>query len=495
VWAGILVAAVAWAVATPLGGSPDEPAHIIKAASVVRGQFVGEPTDEPAVRSVRVPEGIATAADWPCYAFMTTTPASCLLDVVDGSELEAADTSAGLYNPAYYLLVGWPSLLTANTSAAVIGMRIVGAIAVSFFLAAGFAALHRLRPNRVTAFGLAAAVTPMVLFLASAVNPNGLEIATGFALLCAMLLVLGPVPLERRWPWLLLIGVSGVLLAQSRGLSPLWMAEIAILALVVTPWSQVLRELRRWPVIITVTILAVGVLAALGWTLTTGSLGSMGSFPGTTDSPQRAFLTVLLRTFDPGIIGYFGWLDTPAPAFVLAFWSFLAFAVVIAALAVSRRRRTWGILIAVVALLVVPAVVQAMSVQSSGYIWQGRYALVAYAILIAVATAVAASAVPASRSFPDRWRRRIVVWIVGLVVLGQTWALFATFQRYQGGLPVDEVLQNPVWTPPGGLVLWLIVVALASGFTATAAIVGTGAGDRSDAGDPDTEPEASVLVP
>jgi hypothetical protein len=488
-----MVAAIAWAVATPLGGSPDEPAHIIKAASVARGQFIGEPTDQPAVRSVQVPEGIATAAQWPCYAFAPATPASCLLHVVDGADLERAETSAGLYNPTYYLLVGWPSLLTDNTSAAVIGMRVVGGILVSFFLAAGFSALHRLNPNRVTAFGLAAAVTPMVLFLASAVNPNGLEIATGFALLSSLLLVLGRVPLVRRWPWLILIGASGVLLAQTRGLSPLWMAVIAAVAVIVTPWAQVLRELRRWPVIVTIAVLGLGVLAAVGWTFATGSLGSMGNFPGATDSPRRAFLIMLFRTFDPGLFGYFGWLDTPAPAFVLAFWSFLAFAIVLAAVVVARGRRTWGLAVAVVALLVVPAVVQAASVQSSGYIWQGRYALVAYATLVALATAVAASALPASTPFPDRWRRRLVGWIAGLVVLGQTWALFATFQRYQGGIAVDQVILHPVWTPPGGLFLWLAVIALATGFAAWAAVAGTAPIDRAPADDADAEPE--VVIP
>ncbi|MGH9061731.1 MAG: DUF2142 domain-containing protein, partial [Acidimicrobiales bacterium] len=30
-----------WCLATPVGASPDEPAHLIRAASVVRGQWVG----------------------------------------------------------------------------------------------------------------------------------------------------------------------------------------------------------------------------------------------------------------------------------------------------------------------------------------------------------------------------------------------------------------------------------------------------------------------
>ena len=459
--------------ATPLGGSPDEPAHIIKAASVVRGQFVGEPTDQPAVRSVMVPEGIATAADWPCYAFAPAQSANCLREVPDGTDLWPADTSAGLYNPTYYLLVGWPSLLTGDTSLAVIGMRVAGALLVTFFLAAGFTALYRLRPSRSTAFGLAAAVTPMVLFLAAAVNPNGLEIATGFALISSLLLLLGPEPLARRWPWLLLAAAAGVLLAQTRGLSPLWMAVIAVIAFVATPWERTLRELRRWPVLLTIGVLGLAVVGAVGWTFATGSLGSMGNFPGATDTPRRAFLTMLFRTFDPGLIGVFGWLDAPAPAYVVAMWSFLSFAVVLAAVAVARGRSTWGLAMAVVALLVIPAVVQALSVQTSGYIWQGRYALVAYATLIALATATLAVG-PWGIRVPDRLMRRLTVWVAGLVVLGQTWALFGTLQRYQGGIPVDEVILHPTWSPPGGIVLWLVVVAAGTAIAAFAVIAATG---------------------
>jgi hypothetical protein len=473
VWAGLLIAATAWGVATPLGGSPDEPAHIIKAASVARGEFIGQSTDEPAVRRVMVPEGIATASEWACYAFDTTEPASCLREVSDGTDLKSATTSAGLYNPVFYLLVGWPSLLTGDTSVAVIAMRTAGALVVTFFLAAGFTALRKLWPNRATAFGFAAAVTPMVLFLASAVNPNALEVATGFALLSSLLLVLGPEPLARRWPWLALAVASGVLLAQARGLSPLWMATIAIVALVATPWPRVLREVRRPAVVVTIAVLAAAVGAALGWTLLTGSLGSMGTFPGTDDGPKRAFATMLLRAFDPGLIGYFGWLDTPAPAFVFALWSFLAFAIVIVAAAVARARGIWALVIAAGVLLVTPAIVQALSVQSSGYIWQGRYALVAYATLIVVATTLVGADLAGHTRPVLHGAHRFAVWVAVLVVIGHVWALFGTLQRYQGGIPIDEVLLNPTWSPPGGLFLWLAIVAIGATITAVAVLVGT----------------------
>lgn len=457
-WFTLFISASAWALATPLGGSPDEPAHLIKAASVVRGELLGGPTSQGAVRVVQVPVGIAGSAEWPCFAFDSQEPASCLSEVEDGSTLVSAETSAGLYNPVYYMLVGWPSLITGNTSVAVLGMRLASAFLVTFFLAAAFLGLRRLNINIVTAVGFLAAATPMVLFLAGAVNPNAFEVATGLALLTSLLALLSREPQTNPLPWLLLAGGAGALFAQARGLSPLWMAMIAVIVLVVTPWSRVRRELRRWPVVATVAVLGSAAGAALAWTLMTGSLNSMGQFPGATDAPPLAFFTMLLRGFDPGLIGYFGWLDTPSPSFVYALWSFLAFAMVTVALAVGGRREVWAVLVAVSGVVVIPAVVQAVSVNSSGYIWQGRYGLVAYVCLVALATSITASI--AARSRVPAWTERWVRMIGSLVVLGHVWAMFAALQRYQGGVSIWDVFIAPLWTPPGGILLWLLVVAV-----------------------------------
>lgn len=407
---------------------------------------------------MQVPAGIADSPEWPCYAFDSTEPASCLHGVEDGFTLVNAETSAGLYNPVYYVLTGWPTLITGDTSVAVLGMRLVSAFVVTFFLAAAFAGLRGLHANRVTAIGFMTAVTPMVLFLAGAVNPNAFEVATGLALLTSLLVLLSSHALTRRWPWLLLAGVSGALFAQARGLSPLWMAMIAVIVLVIIPWSRILRELRHWSVIATVAVLGLATGGALAWTLMTGSLNRMGEFPGATDSPAVAFFTMLLRGFDPGLLGYFGWLDTPAPSFVYALWSFLAFAAVTVALAVGRRREVWALVIALMGVVLIPAVVQAVSVSGSGYIWQGRYALVAYVCLIALATVITASSAAgnAAHARRDRW-----FWIIGsLTIVGHVWAMFGVLQRYQGRISVLDVFLAPAWTPPGGILLWLFVVAV-----------------------------------
>ena len=139
------------------------------------------------------------------------------------------------------------------------------------------------------------------------------------------------------------------------------------------------------------------------------------------------------------------------------------------------------------ALLVVPAVRAGALGQTSWLHLAGAMRLVAYATLVAFATATLAVGRWGVR-VPDRLMRRLTAWVAGLVVLGQTWALFGTLQRYQGGIPADEVILHPTWSPPGGIVLWLVVVAAGTALAAFAVIAGdqqTGRrGRRGDDGTP-----------
>jgi hypothetical protein len=467
-WAALAVASIAWAGATPLGATPDEPAHIIKAASVARGQLIGNATDQPAVTAVRVPVGIATAQSWPCYAFNSAVEASCLSDVPNGKGLATATTSAGLYNPTYYALVGWPSLLTDDTSRSVMMMRIASAIVVSFFLAVTFQALMRLRPTIITGIAFLSGATPMCFFLAGSLNPNGLEVSAGAALTASLLLVVRRAGTIRLRLWLAAIAVSGLLLAQARGLSPLWMAIIALAVLVGSPPKTIAMLLRRKDVWVTLAVLVAGVAGAGLWLLRTGSLGSMGVFPGAAGvSPIRAFVTMLVdRSFDPGVVGVFGWLDTPAPSFVYVWWCFLGVAIGLVPLIVARGRLLAGYIVALAGYFLVPAIAQAVSIQSSGYIWQGRYTLVGYFVAIIVAAAAVGEG--ASRgTMPQQVSRRTVAVVGALTVSAHIFAFVAAMKRYAVGLDAYwiDFLRTPQWLPPFGA--WPWVLLLAAGMTVT----------------------------
>jgi len=460
----IFLVSAAWAISTPLGASPDEPAHIIKAASVARGQLMGEITETPGVTRVQVPSGLATSAKWPCFAFDSTREANCTTGITDGSDLVSVNTSAGLYNPTYYAIVGVPSLLTDDTTRAVMLMRLAGGLAASFFLAVTFCALLRLGNPLWTGLGFVASMTPMVFFLNGSVNPNSIEVATGAALLASLLVVLGGESNHDRW-WLSAVAVSGFVLAQARGLSPLWMAMIAVAVFAFVPSARLWVLLKRLDVWITVVVLGAGVGAASAWILATGTLGSMGVYPGAGEVGRReAFVEMLLgRSFNPGLVGVFGWLDTTAPALAYVLWSFLGMGLVVGALVVARGRALVGVIVCLSGLMLVPPVVQAASVESSGYIWQGRYALVAYVVVVLIASvAIATSRMPALLP-GDRLPTRFIGIVGGLVVVAQVFAMATAIKRYGVGTDTSWLAflqQEPLWEPPGGSTVWLLVTFL-----------------------------------
>lgn len=428
---------------------------------MARGQFIGDATDQPAVTQVDVPEGIAESKGWTCYAFQPTVSAACMEVDADGTHLATSTTSAGLYQPLYYAVVGWPSLFIPDTEMAVLAMRTVSALICSAFLAVAFTLMMRWSGRIVIAIGFIGAITPMWFFLSGAVNPNALEVASGLALLVAFLAVLKdgaqavPPILD-----LIIIAVSAVVLASSRSMSPLWVAMIGVIALIYSHPAR-LRELIRMPrVLVTVGLVLAGVAGAGAWILATGTLGSMGNFPGAETSPRVAFLSMLTdRAFDPGMIGVFGWLDTFAPPFVYALWWALLVGTVIMGLGLAQGRKVVGILVGIVGVYVVPAVVQAVSIGSSGYIWQGRYALVPLVCLV-VFCAVAI----ADRIGNEIPLTRLYIVVAGLVAIGQYLSFTVALSRYAVGVGAAgpfAMYREAIWAPPGGILLWVALAVSA----------------------------------
>lgn len=467
-WVALAAAGIAWAVATPLSGSPDEPSHLIKAASVVRGELIGEPGADSSRTLVDVPVGIGQAWNWACFAHDANLSASCVQKPANGLELVEAETSAGLYNPVYYAIVGLPSLVISNTVADVLAMRALSAVLVAGLFAFALTMMLRLVPPLIAGLGMLAVLTPMTLFLTGAVNPNALEIAAAAALVTGLATAcLGQATVVNR-STLVGIGLAGVLLANARAISPLWMAVLLLAVAVMTPAVRRRELLGQKGVIITLAALTAGTTAALAWIATTGTLGALGVFEGAgTTSPAEAFLSMIVqRGADPGIIALFGWVDTPAPTFVYALWSVLLGSAVIAGLAVGRGRALGGLLVATAGALLGPAVAQAASVATSGYIWQGRYSIAPLSVAVLLAVIVLAAERPRDWGGSSATRLAFVVGV--LVVLGHLASLAATIVRYATrGEPTFSSLFRGEWSPPGGALPWLALLA----FSLTAIVV------------------------
>ena len=468
-WLVLSLLAALWAIATPIGAAPDEPAHLIKAASVVRGQLVGEHGANGQV--VQVPKYIAFTPAQTCYAFDGNITADCVPGVTgDPTEIVDSSTTAGLYNPLYYAIVGWPSLIAADSSG-IYAMRLVSGVVTSAFLAAGFWLIAGWRRRVIPILGYLTAVTPMVLFLNGTVNPNALEIGATLAAFVGVLTVVRE-PDDTRRVVPIIVLVSAAIAANMRGLSLLWLA-IALLSPFLLVGLDRIRDLLRvrW-VLIALIGTAAAAIAALIWVLGSNSLGSaisdpepVTNAPGVGTSPILGFAWTISSTFLYGqeLVGLFGWLDTPAPAYVYFTWSALVGGLLLGAF-VLLRGRVLALVLGLTALVIVlPAVVQGIYIEDGGVVWQGRYILPLFVCLVIAAAAALGDVIELPGSSATR-----LLWIVlGAWVLAQWLAFTWALKRYSAGLDSGwlEIL-SPRWQPPGttvGLTLGFALLLGAGG--------------------------------
>ncbi|MBC7761016.1 MAG: DUF2142 domain-containing protein [Candidatus Saccharibacteria bacterium] len=454
-WAFLAVVATLWALATPIGAAPDEPAHLIKAASVVRGEFIGERV--PGGNMVRVPEYIAFSFDQTCYAFHPDVSADCMKAVPgDTDRTVDARTTAGLYNPLYYALIGWPSLLFGDSSG-ILAMRIVSAILETLFFAISFALISSWHRATIPLVGFAVAVTPMTLFLAGTVNPNSLEISATVAAFVGLWTVLRSASSNAMPLHLSIVFVAASIAANMRGLSLLWLA-LALGTPLLASKRDALRSLwRQRGTRLAVAGIVITAAAAAAWVISTNSLGAatsepgaVSNVPGAGSSPWSGFVWTLSSTFEyaKGIVGVFGWLDTPAPDFVYFCWAALAGGLLIVCATVLRGRAALPTLALGSGVLLLPAILQAYYIHAGGIIWQGRYILPLFVCLTVAAGIALSEVVPVNR----RLSMRIFASVLALWGLAQ-FASFATaLKRYAVGADADwAALLHPNWVPPLGI--------------------------------------------
>lgn len=454
-WLLLSLLAGIWTLATPIGAAPDEPAHLIKAASVARGQFIGDRGPQGEV--VQVPQYIAFTHAQTCFAFEENVSASCMAEVPgNAAELVDAPTTAGLYNPAYYLIVGWPSLL-AQDSSGVYLMRIVSGIAVSLLLAVAFALIATWRRPTIPMIGFATALTPMVIFLNGTVNPNTMEIAATLAAFVGLLTVIREPDTGRLVGIAAIVIAAAALAANMRGLSLLWLAVALLSPFLLVSKDRLVGLLKTRPVQIAIGAVAIAAVLALIWLLNTNSLGAalddpgpVTNAPGVGTSAFLGFVWTLLSTFHyaQGIVGVFGWLDTPAPPEVFFVWAVLAGGLALLALVLLRGRALLLALALIVAVLLLPPILQGIYITDGGIIWQGRYILPIFVCAMVAITASLSDQLTLSKSN----QTRLLVLVISAWAIAQ-FASFATaLRRYAVGLDEGwQQLLSPEWVPPGGV--------------------------------------------
>jgi hypothetical protein len=479
-----------WCLASPIMSVPDEPAHTIKAAAVARGQLSGESTGvQGAQLQVQVPRYVAEIREQQCIAFKPAETPACAPKVSLDRSLGTGETSAGNYNPVYYVLVGLPSRVMGG-EAAIYTMRIISGLLNAAVLASVFAATSALRRPRIPLIAVAVTVTPGVLFLSGGINPNALEITTASAVFMHLCVIFENAERLRSVRWnIVALAVAASLLANTRPLSLLWLflaVAAATAAFGVRRFVLIMKDKLVW---VGAGVTALSCAFALYWLITAKSFDSLLATP-TEIAPDQAFATMMDRTFNYVVeyVGVLGWLDTPAPAAVQMTWV-MAFGLLLLVGLTSRPvRGRWGLAILVPVVIVLPPSLQASTIQSLGWIWQGRY-LMALVVVLLLAAGVAGRFMP-FRITP--WKKSLMRWSLVLMGLAHVYLMLFGFRRYTVGI-IERTnwteMFDPKWQPPltwQGLTLAYMAVLAVGGYLLYRSLVGSSAGLRrgSSRGDP-----------
>jgi hypothetical protein len=466
IWLLLSLVAALWSLGMPLNTGPDEPSHFVKAAAVVRGELGGVPSADGTV--VQVPAYVAYTPGQTCTAYNPEQTADCVpLTPEPTGVIMSGTTTAGAYNPVYYALVGWPTLFFTD-QAGLYAMRIVSGMIASALFAVGFMMLRGWSRPVIPLLGALIAVTPMVVYVNGIVNPSSLEIAGAFAAFVALLsIVLDPRQrlLTER---MLVLAIAGGLACSTRAISPLWVAILLLVPLVLLSRQALVELLRRravWLGIAAVTIVAI---SAFGWTLAVDSLAlnapqTSGSttYDNVGASPAFGFVKMILLSVNLGqeMIGILGWFDTVLPPVVYFVWSALLGALAVTAGAILRGRRALLAIILLAGMIVGPAIVQAAYITGGGFIWQGRYTL---PLFVCAVTGIAAVVSETWSGLESQLARRLIVIVTTAWIACQVLSFVEALRRFSVGASGSylAIFTAPAWAPPlGSAVLTVILLA------------------------------------
>jgi hypothetical protein len=479
----------AWAFSNPLMAGPDEPEHMMRAASVARGELIGptEPGQPDHIRFVKIPIRLSrarfTAA---CYAFRPRIPAGCEVSLNEGPHGSLrTPISNGRFPPTPYGVLGLPSLVN-DSNAGVYLMRFWGAALSGALFASALLSLREARVPWLAVTGLAFALTPMVFFVASLVNPSNLEIAGGVALWASGVVLVAKARdgvVDGRLVARTAIGAGVLVLARPLGM--VWLGVAAVVLLLLCTRAAVVRLLRSRAAQIGAAAVALCIAFELGWIRYHDSLGSKTP-PGPSAEGLSAFevFRQTLGTTGPAyreMVGFFGWVEVPAPALTFVLWSAALGMLVALAIGFARRRAALVIALLVGLIVMVPAVLEFIEARRFGFGWQGRYTL-PLAVGLPILCGFTLAQEPARR-LP---RGRLTIVLAVAFVVAQFLAFWQNLRRYAVGINGSLLFWwDADWSPPVPSLLLLAGYAVV--LVALAVWLWRGANDRPDAQVPGLE--------
>jgi hypothetical protein len=334
---------------------------------------------------LEVPSDIVRAARPQCEDLPYTHAEDCV-GTPHGSTTRIA-SGAGRYHPLYYVLVG-AAALPFDGHAAVYAMRLATVLLAWLLFVLAVAATRRWARTRWPLASLVLASTPALVYSASTVAPNGVEMMAGVALWTALVGVLqDPDKRDRLLPWA--VAISGSVLVTVRGLGPFWCLLVIATAMVAAwPPRDAARPLvRRRATVITAGVVLLATILGVAWTLSMHALNIGQELTEPMPIGERLHLLVSnepLWTLQS--IAAFPFRNEPTrmpvyACYVLLFAG-LAYLGLAAARRIRDRRTASAIVLAIVLTSAVPFLI-GLNPHAYPALWQGRYTL-PYSVGIAV---------------------------------------------------------------------------------------------------------------
>lgn len=385
-----------------------------------------------------------------CFVAQPAQP-GCGLRIEDQTTtVERPITPHGQYPPMPYVVPGLGTLIGAS-NAAWFAARLASALAAALVLALAVVTLLRRQLSPISLF---VALVPAVLYLASVVNPSGLEIMGAITL---WITTPGILTADRRDPWEITgFALGGLVLILARPLGMVNYAIVIVVCVIATGSAKSLLTLiRRHPIISALHFFTL--IPATGWYV----------FVYNTDvDPRRAeylgpdvplseqlfhalgdVYRVLLEA-----IGDLGSLEAPVPR--LVFLTFLLLSVWVISRALSTAS-TWvkisiaSLVVVTVALTVATDLNMYKVLRSYGV--QGRH----------ITPLLVGLPLLAARNLRLSTASRVT--IVVLWVVAHFFSGYAALRRYSVGIIGDNfftMLRDPVWQPPMGIAVTLILLTI-----------------------------------
>jgi hypothetical protein len=415
-----------WALANPMFASPDEPSHIVRAQGLIRGDITSPfVTDGLPVDQIN------------CMKFQMAVPADCM-NLTWGPRGLVQESTTNNYPPLFHAVAGVPSLFSRGLFGAYV-MRIWLVVICSSLFALAGALLWRRERHYWTLGGLVTALTPMVIFVSSTVNPSGVTTALAALIWASGISITRPTVGTRGITSRLTFMISSVLFPLLRRDAFVW--EVLILLIIVSTMSgSRMNELKKDRLVVG-SLLATSCVMLWSWFSWSGDAtesfiaNSVGQNEGSVGAGLGSLYIKILE-----MIGWFGWLDSPmTDASFIVLLCLLSLLLVVGVIAGEQvHARTIGITSAV--LLLSPVAIGAIRYP---YV-QGRYLLPLWVGCMLLA----GQALAASR-LPEMFLKRLFNLSIGAMAVVQFFAFAQNLRRYSvGRTGTWKYFERSDWHPP-----------------------------------------------